>query len=69
VNPTVPQLLDQRGSESRQSQPLWPYLLVLALLLDLVELAWRKRHFDAPLAWIRRMLRRTGSREPEAARG
>jgi hypothetical protein len=56
VNPSVAQLLDRRGSEARQSEPLWPYLLVLALLLDLFEVAWRKRHFDAPLAWIRRAI-------------
>jgi len=69
VNPTVAQLLDPRGSESRQTQPLWPYLLVLALLLDLLELAWRKRHFDAPLAWVRRRLPSLAAHETEAARG
>jgi Ca-activated chloride channel family protein len=54
VNPTVAQLLDPRGSESLASQAVWPYLVVLAILLNFFELAWRKGHFEALIAWIRR---------------
>jgi uncharacterized protein YegL len=56
VNPTVAQLLDERGSEGLESEALWPYLLAVALLLDLIELAWRKGHFERPFSWLRRAL-------------
>ncbi|HTZ75401.1 MAG TPA: VWA domain-containing protein [Candidatus Aquilonibacter sp.] len=46
VDPSIAQLLDDRGAEGSQDEPLWPYLLVLALLLNLFELAWRKGHFE-----------------------
>jgi hypothetical protein len=50
----VTQLLDPRGSQGLEVEPLWPYLLVLALLLNLFEVAWRKGHFEKALAWMRR---------------
>ncbi|MCX6618079.1 MAG: VWA domain-containing protein [Acidobacteria bacterium] len=40
--PSMEQLLDPEGSEVRERRALWPYLLALALLLNLLELAWRK---------------------------
>jgi uncharacterized protein YegL len=45
VFPTTAQLLDDKGSLVRESRPLWPYWLVLALLLNFIEVAWRKGHF------------------------
>ena len=45
VFPTTAQLLDDNGSLVREQRPLWPYLLVLALLLNFIEVAWRKGHF------------------------
>jgi Ca-activated chloride channel family protein len=54
VDPSVTQLLDPRGSQGLEVEPLWPYLLVLALLLNLFEVAWRKGHFEKALAWMRR---------------
>jgi Ca-activated chloride channel homolog len=67
VDPTVAQLLDERGSEGLESEPLWPYLLVLALLLDFIELAWRKGHFEKPLSWLRRAAPRFLAERPEPA--
>jgi hypothetical protein len=69
VNPTVAQLLDERGSEGLESEELWPYLLVFALLLDLFEVAWRKGHFERPLAWVRRAVPRFTSRGTAPAAG
>ena len=45
VFPTTAQLLDDKGSMVRERRALWPYWLVLALLLNFVEVAWRKGHF------------------------
>ena len=45
VFPTTAQLLDDNGSLVRERRPLWPYWLILALLLNFVEVAWRKGHF------------------------
>jgi Ca-activated chloride channel homolog len=45
VFPTTAQLLDDNGSLVRERRPLWPYWLILALLLNFIEVAWRKGHF------------------------
>jgi hypothetical protein len=68
VNPTVSQLLDKRGSEGLESDPLWPYLLVLALLLDLFEVAWRKGHFERLFSWLRRAIPFRSPQNPEPLR-
>ena len=68
VNPTAAQLLDERGSEGLESEPLWPYLLVLGILLDLIELAWRKGHFEKPISWVRRVVPRVLPSEPQRRR-
>ncbi len=54
VEPTMAQLLDDKGSYVRERRPLWPYWLVLALLLNFVELAMRKGHFRRLGAWLQR---------------
>jgi Ca-activated chloride channel homolog len=69
VNPTMAQLLDERGSEGLESEPLWPYLLVLALFLDLIEVAWRKGHFDRLFSWFRRAIPRFSPQHPQPERG
>jgi hypothetical protein len=68
VNATSAQLLDRRGSQGFESEPLWPYLAVLALLLNFIELAWRKGHFAALIAWLGRIVPRRPQHAPEAAR-
>ncbi len=45
VFPTTAQLLDDNGSLVRERRPLWPYWLILALLLNFIEVALRKGHF------------------------
>ncbi|HEY6466707.1 MAG TPA: glutamine amidotransferase, partial [Candidatus Acidoferrales bacterium] len=67
VNPTVAQLLDERGSQGLQSEALWPYFLVVALLLDLFEVAWRKGHFERLFSWIRRAIPSFSTRHPSPA--
>jgi Ca-activated chloride channel homolog len=56
VEPTMAQLLDDKGSYIRERRPLWPYWLVLALLLNFVEVAIRKGHFHRLRRWLRRRL-------------
>ncbi len=45
VDPSMDQLLSDRGSLLKERRPLWPYLLLLALALNLVEVALRKGFF------------------------
>jgi Ca-activated chloride channel family protein len=42
VDPSMDQLLSDRGSLLKERRPLWPYLLLLALALNLMEVAVRK---------------------------
>jgi len=53
MEPTMVQLLDDRGTYVRERQPLWPYFLVVALLLNFVEVALRKGHFQRIVSWYR----------------
>ena len=46
VNPTVSELLDERGNFGRERQAIWAYFVVLALLVNFFELAWRKGLFE-----------------------
>jgi Ca-activated chloride channel homolog len=55
MEPTLNDLLDDRGSWVRERRPLWPFLLVLALLLNFAELAVRKGHFQWLASWFRRV--------------
>lgn len=57
VEPTMAQLLDQKGSYVRERRPLWPYWAVLALLLNFVEVAMRKGHFRRLGSWLGRRWR------------
>lgn len=60
LRPAVDQLLDPEGSLVRNRKPLWPYWLVLALVLNFVELGVRKGLF-ARLALASRLAARLGS--------
>jgi len=42
VNPSIDQLLDDRGSLVEERASLWPYLVILALALNFVEVAFRR---------------------------
>jgi Ca-activated chloride channel family protein len=54
MHPSMDQLLNARGAIVRERQPLWPYWLVLALLLNFVELALRKGFFERLALWARK---------------
>jgi hypothetical protein len=54
VHPSIEQLLNDKGAIVRERQPLWSYWLVLALILNLVELALRKGFFERLASWLRR---------------
>jgi Mg-chelatase subunit ChlD/uncharacterized membrane protein len=56
VEPTLAQLLDENGSYVRERRALWPYFLILALLINFIELATRKGHFRRLSAWVARRL-------------
>jgi Ca-activated chloride channel family protein len=68
VDPTVAQLLDERGAQGLESEELWPYLLVLALVVNLFELAWRKGHFERLFSRARRVMNSVGPHRAEPAR-
>jgi hypothetical protein len=64
MEPTMAQLLDQKGSYVRERQPLWPYWIVLALLLNFIELAIRKGHFQRFASWLQSRLEARRKNEP-----
>jgi Ca-activated chloride channel homolog len=50
MDPSMDQLFDERGSDVRE---VWPYGILLALLVNFFELALRKGHFDKLVSWVR----------------
>jgi Ca-activated chloride channel family protein len=64
MHPSIDQLLNDRGAIVRERQPLWPYWLVLALLLNFVEVALRKGFFERLATWLRRHLPASEHRQP-----
>jgi Ca-activated chloride channel family protein len=53
MHPSMDELLNNRGSLVRERKALWPYWLILALLLNFVEVALRKGFFERPVSWMR----------------
>jgi hypothetical protein len=51
MRPSIEQLLSDKGSLVKERKQLWPYLLVLALLLNFLEVALRKGFFEALISW------------------
>ena len=51
MRPSIEQLLTDKGSLVRQREALWPYWLILALLLNLLEVALRKGFFERLGSW------------------
>jgi hypothetical protein len=47
-------LLNEKGAMVRERQPLWSYWLILALLLNFVEVALRKGFFERLASGLRR---------------
>jgi Ca-activated chloride channel homolog len=54
MRPSIEQLLNTKGATVRERQALWPYWLVLALLLNFAEVALRKGFFERLATWLRR---------------
>jgi len=53
MHPSMDQLLNDKGSFVRERKPLWPYWLILALVLNLLEVALRKGFFERLASWLR----------------
>ena len=53
MHPSMDQLLNDKGSLVRERKPLWPYWLILALVLNLLEVALRKGFFERLASWLR----------------
>jgi len=53
MHPSMDQLLSDRGSLVRERKALWPYWLILALVLNFMEVALRKGFFERLLSWLR----------------
>ena len=64
VHPSLDQLLNRNGAMVRERQPLWPYWLVLALVLNFVEVALRKGFFERLASWLRRQSLPLWHRQP-----
>lgn len=62
MHPSIEQLLTDKGSLVRQRTPLWPYWLVLALLLNFLEVALRKGFFQRVLSFVFRLRRQSPDR-------
>ncbi len=56
MRPSIDQLLTDRGSLVRERKALWPYLLILALILNLFEVALRKGFFERLTSWLRQRM-------------
>jgi Ca-activated chloride channel homolog len=54
MHPSIDQLLTDKGSLVRERKALWPYWLILALVLNFLEVAARKGFFERLTAWLRR---------------
>ena len=65
VRPSIEQLLDPKGSLVSERQELWPYWLLLALVLDLFEVALRKGLFERVKQWWQRRRDRHAAPAPE----
>jgi hypothetical protein len=64
MHPSIDQLLNDKGAIVRERQPLWHYWLVLALLLNFVEVALRKGFFERLVSWLGRQSLLRWHRQP-----
>jgi Ca-activated chloride channel family protein len=64
MHPSIEQLLNDKGAMVRERQALWPYWLILALLLNFIEVALRKGFFERLAAWLRRQSFPRWQRQP-----
>jgi hypothetical protein len=52
MHPSIDQVLTDRGTLVRERAALWPYWLILALVLNFVEVALRKGFFERLVTWL-----------------
>jgi Ca-activated chloride channel family protein len=64
VGPSINDLLTEKGSLVYERQPLWAYLLILALILNFIEVALRKGFFVRLTSWLRRRAPLLARRQP-----
>jgi Ca-activated chloride channel family protein len=64
VHPSMDQLLNDRGSLVRERKALWPYWLILALVLNFLEVALRKGFFERLASWLREHAPLPSRRQP-----
>jgi len=64
MHPSIDQLLTDKGSLVRERKPLWPYWLILALALNMLEVALRKGFFERLVSWLRRQSLLRWHRQP-----
>jgi len=64
MHPSMDQLLSDRGSLVRERKALWPYWLILALVLNFLEVALRKGFFERLASWLRERAPLLWNRQP-----
>jgi Ca-activated chloride channel family protein len=64
MRPSINQLLTEKGSFVRESRALWPFWLLLALGINLLEVALRKGFFERVSSWLQRHFPLRSHRQP-----
>ena len=64
MRPSINQLLNERGSFVRERRALWPYWLMLALVINFLEVALRKGSFERLTSWLQRHSPLRSQRQP-----
>jgi Ca-activated chloride channel family protein len=64
MHPSMDQLLNDRGTLVRERKALWPYWLILALVLNFLEVALRKGFFERLASWLREHAPLPWNRQP-----
>jgi len=64
MRPSINQLLNEKGSLVRERRPLWAYWLILALVINFLEVALRKGFFERLASWRQRHFQLRSHRQP-----
>jgi Ca-activated chloride channel homolog len=64
MHPSIDEVLSDRGSLVRERKALWPYWLILALVLNFLEVALRKGFFERLASWLRERAPLPWGRQP-----
>jgi hypothetical protein len=64
MHPSVDQLLNNKGSIVRERKALWPYWLIVALVINFLEVALRKGFFERLAYWLREHVPLPWNRQP-----